>query len=224
MKAQCRKLQQRQQQQHRSQQRSGAPHPHAASATTSETSSDLASQVAQITEQLHAMQHAMQSGSSAMSAASGIASTSWILDSGATHHMTADATSLVDLSPVHPSSTVRTVDGTLLPITQCGHLLSTSLTLPTVHHVPGLALNLVSVSQLTDHGLTVTFSSSACFVQDHLSGRRIGTGRRVGGLYHLEHLRLPASDSISGCVLLLLLPYVLSIAGIVVWVICLVIA
>ena len=76
--------------------------------------------------------------------------------------------------------------------------LSFPLTLPTVHHVPGLALNLVSVSQLTDHGLTVTFSSSTCSVQDHLSGRRIGTDRRVGGLYHLGHLYLPASDSVSG--------------------------
>ena len=58
MKAQCRKLQQRQQQQPRSQQRSsGASHPLAASATASvpETSTDLASQMAQITEQLHAM-------------------------------------------------------------------------------------------------------------------------------------------------------------------------
>ena len=86
-----------------------------------------------------------------------------------------------------------------MPVTQCGRLYSCSFDLPTVHHVPGLALNLIFVSQLTDHGLTVTFSSTGCFVQDHLTGRRIGTGCRVGGHYHLEHLRLPASASDSIC-------------------------
>ena len=92
------------------------------------------------------------------------------MDSGAPHLMTTDATSLVDLSTTRPSSSVRTADKTLLPITQCGRLHSTSFDLPTVHHVLGLALNIISVSQLTNNGLTVIFSSSTCFAQDHLTG------------------------------------------------------
>ena len=128
-----------------------------------------------------------------MSAASGMPSSSWILDSGATLHMTSDATQLVDLRPTHLTSQVRTADGTLLSVTQSGHLTSTptshySIALPDVHHVPGLALNLIFVSQLTDHELTDTFTSSACVVQDHLSGQKIGIGHRVGGLYHLDRL------------------------------------
>ena len=72
----------------------------------------------------------------------------------------------------------------MLSVTQSGRLTSSpnstsSIALPDVHHVPGLALSLISVSQLTDLGLTVTFSSSACVVQDHLSGQRIGIGHRV---------------------------------------------
>ena len=161
--------------------------------STTASSPTLAAQIARLREQMQVMQRAHPTFS-AMSAASGMPSASWILDSSATHHMTSDATHLVDLSPVH--SSVRTADGTSLPVTQCGHLTPTihsSVALPTVHHVPGLALNLVSVSQLTDHGLTVTFTSSCCFVQDHHIGQRVGTGRQVGGLYHLEHLRFPIS-------------------------------
>ena len=37
-------------------------------------------------------------------------------------------------------------------------------------------------------------------MQDYLTGRRIGTGRRVSGLYHLEHLQLPSFASASACV------------------------
>ena len=95
-----------------------------------------------------------------MSVASGMTSSSWILDSGATHHMTSDATQLVDLRPTHLTSQVRTADGTLLSIAQSGRLTFSpsstfSIALPDVHHVPGLALSLISVSQLTDLGLTV---------------------------------------------------------------------
>ena len=137
--------------------------------STAASFSDLAAQIARLQEQMQVMQRA-HLVFSAMSVASGMTSTSWILDSGATHHMTSDATHLVDLTPIH--SSVRTADGTSLPVTQCGRLVPTthqSVALPTVHHVPGLALNLISVSQLTDHGLTVTFTFSACVVQDHHS-------------------------------------------------------
>ena len=83
------------------------------------------------------MQRVMQSGSSsAMSATSGMFSSSWILDSGATHHMTSDATCLADLSSVSSSSSVRTADGTLLPVMQCGRLTTPALALPDVHYVP----------------------------------------------------------------------------------------
>ena len=82
--------------------------------------------------------------------------------------MTSDATQLVDLRPTHLTSQVRTADDTLLLVTQSGRLTSSSSTssiaLPDVHHVPGHALSLISVSQLTDLGLIVTFTSSACVV------------------------------------------------------------
>ena len=64
----------------------------------------FATRMDQLTEQLQVLQRAFQAGSSsAMSTASGISS-SWILDSGATHHITSDATKLVDLRPTHLTS------------------------------------------------------------------------------------------------------------------------
>ena len=135
-----------------------------------------------------------------MSAASGMTSSSWTLDSGATHHMTSDATQLVDLRPVRLPSHIHIIDGTLLSITQSGRLTSTStahssLVLPMFIMFLVLLKPYFLVSQLIDYGLTVTFTSSACVVQDLLTGRRIETGRRVGGLYYLEHLHLFASAS-----------------------------
>ena len=63
-----------------------------------------------------------------------------------------------------------------------------------IHQVHGLTLNLISISQLTDNDLTVTFTSSACLVQDHLTDQRIGTDRRICGLYNLD-LHLSASST-----------------------------
>ena len=75
-----------------------------------------------------------------MFVASSITSSLWILDSGATHHMTSDATKLVDLSLTPSSSQVCTTDNTLLSVVQHGRLIPTStahssIALPDVHHL-----------------------------------------------------------------------------------------
>ena len=91
-----------------------------------ESSASFTTRMDQLAEQLQVLQRAFQTGSpSVMFAAFGMTS-SWILDSGATHHMTFDATQLVDLRPTHLTSRVRTADGTLLSVTQSGRLTSTS--------------------------------------------------------------------------------------------------
>ena len=67
--------------------------------------------------QLTKQGHVMQFGSSVMYVASSMTSSSWIPDSGATHHMTSDVACLADLSTLQPSSNVRNADGTLLLVT-----------------------------------------------------------------------------------------------------------
>jgi hypothetical protein len=68
-------------------------------------------------------------------------------------------------------------------------------TVPHVLHVPKLSMNLFSVSQLTDHNCTVSLDASSCSVQDRLTGKQIGTGRRLGGLYCMDQLHLSPSSA-----------------------------
>jgi len=97
---------------------------------------------------------------------SGLQSASlWYLDSGASNHMTFTSpyfhiTKTIDTS----SSTVRTTDNTTLKATCLGDIKSPLLHLSNVLLVLGLKMNLISISQLCDHGLKVSFTDSKCFI------------------------------------------------------------
>ncbi|KAG5524427.1 hypothetical protein RHGRI_031173 [Rhododendron griersonianum] len=79
--------------------------------------------------------------------------------------------------------------GSIIPTT------SSLLSLPNVFYVPHLSLGLVSISQLSDSGFDILFSSSGSVVQDRVSKKQIGTGRRVGDLYVLESLHVPMEST-----------------------------
>ena len=111
-------------------------------------------------------------------------------DSGASHHMSPHSKSFVSLFPTS-SIPVMTVDGTPMPLSGVGSVVSPHISLPNVYYIPKLSLNLVSVGQLCDSGYSVSFSSTSCHVQDPQSQKLIGKGRRRGGLYVLDELRLP---------------------------------
>lgn len=104
--------------------------------------------------------------------------------------MSPDSKSFVSLYP-SSSVSVMTADGTPMPLAGVGSVVTPHLSLSNVYHIPKLKLNLVSVSQLCDSGYSVSFSSTSCHVQDPQSQKLIGTGRRRGGLYVLDELRLP---------------------------------
>ena len=53
-------------------------------------------------------------------------------------------------------------------------------------------MKLLSVGKLIDYNRNVLFTPTACIIQDH-TGRTIGTGRKVNGLYQLESLHLSSS-------------------------------
>ena len=123
----------------------------------------------------------------------------WLLDSGASLHMTPDATSLHHSRPPPHVTRVRVTDGTLLPVSSIGHLSTSSFFIPVVSHVPRLSISLMSVSQLTDFDCQVIFDRTSCRVQDR-SETVIGVGRRHSGVYALESLYLPLSSApVSHC-------------------------
>ncbi|XP_052625020.1 uncharacterized protein LOC111912222 [Lactuca sativa] len=128
-----------------------------------------------------------QSGPSS-SDTSSIPSSLWILDFGATHHMTPHLSSFVSLSQVS-SIYVKSASDTSMLVEGVGSVFVSHITLPDVYYIPKLTLNLASVSQ---SGNWVFFSDSVCVIQDQHTQKVIGIGRRVGELYVLEVLKVSA--------------------------------
>jgi hypothetical protein len=68
----------------------------------------------------------------------------------------------------------------LLPI---GSVINERLSVLNVLFIPKLSMNLLSIGQLCEFGLTVMFNSSGCVVQDCLTGKEVGWGRKNGRLF-----------------------------------------
>jgi len=139
-------------------------------------------------------------GSVAVAATSsaGTSSSSWVLDSGASFHVTSDQSQLASTTPITEGASVQTADGTLCYITHKGSLCDPHFTVPNIFFVPELSMDLLSVGQITDHNCFVGFDDSSCYVQDLRTGEVIGTGRRrraAPRLYILNTLRLPSSTA-----------------------------
>jgi len=121
---------------------------------------------------------------------SGISHSEWVLDSGASHHMSPDSSSFTFVSPLS-SIPIMTADGTLMPLAGVGSVVTPHLSLPNVYLIPKLKLNLAFVGQICDSGdYLVMFSGFFCCVQDLQSQKLIGTGRRENGLYILDELKV----------------------------------
>ena len=124
----------------------------------------------------------------------------WVLDSGASFHVTFDRSQLVSCQSETDGALIQTVDGTPCTVTHQGSLSSSQFSVPAVSFVPRLSMNLMSVGQLTDMNYFVDFDASSCYVQDRQSMRVIGTGHRRRGsssLYVLDTLRVPSTHVFS---------------------------
>ncbi|KAL0540844.1 hypothetical protein IC582_020861 [Cucumis melo] len=100
-------------------------------------------------------------------------------------------------SPTKSLPPIYAADGNCMNITHISTVHTPSVNLPHTYCVPNLTFNLVSVGQLCDLGLTVSFSLNGCQVQDPQTGQTIGTGRKVGRLFELLSLQVPSPSSIS---------------------------
>ncbi|KAG8366198.1 hypothetical protein BUALT_Bualt17G0051600 [Buddleja alternifolia] len=126
----------------------------------------------------------------------------WILDSGASHHMTHDFSVLDDCSTLSSLISIQSADGSSMEVFQMGPISvesspSKNLSISDVLHVPNLSVNLLSIGQLADSGCIVTFSSSGCLIQDRHTDKQIGIGRKEGNLYILQHLFAPSGKQIN---------------------------
>ncbi|KAA0054163.1 Cysteine-rich RLK (RECEPTOR-like protein kinase) 8 [Cucumis melo var. makuwa] len=112
----------------------------------------------------------------------------WILDSGATDHLTGFSEHFVTYTPCVGNEKIRITDGSLAPIAGKGQIvLFDGFSLQNVLHVPKLSYNLLSIGKITRelHCKATFLPKSVCF-QDLNSGRTIGTAQHSRGLYILN--------------------------------------
>jgi len=122
-------------------------------------------------------------------------SNSWIVDTGASDHMTSDLNQLHNLQPLPKPVKITLPDGSLKTVTQIGQIhLSSEITIQNVLYVPDFKFNLLSVHRLlTDHKLFALFFPNQCWIQDLSTRRVMGVARGVAGLFKL----LPAGKNSS---------------------------
>ncbi|CAM8877637.1 unnamed protein product [Rhodiola kirilowii] len=103
---------------------------------------------------------------------------SWFFDSGCSAHMTGNSEYLSHIRPVEQMRFVTFADGRKSQVIGCGTLKV--LDLPALEDtllVEGLTMNLISISQLCDHGHYVSFSRDSCLVLNE-NGESVMKGRR----------------------------------------------
>uniref|UniRef100_A0A2N9HJJ7 Reverse transcriptase Ty1/copia-type domain-containing protein n=1 Tax=Fagus sylvatica TaxID=28930 RepID=A0A2N9HJJ7_FAGSY len=115
---------------------------------------------------------------------------SWLLDSACCNHMTPHASHFSQKTPLVPSPIIYTADSSHMSVSHIGTISSPDLTIPDTYLVPKLSLNLLSVGQLCELGLDLHFSNHGVDVQDPLTGKLLGTGRKTGRLFELCNLQI----------------------------------
>lgn len=118
----------------------------------------------------------------------------WLVDSGASSHMTSSHELLHNYEDLEEPQNVRLGDGRIVKATGTGTVMlemffkdqkPISATLCNVLYVPDLASNLLSVRAVTLKGYKVEFDLKQCYIKS-ASGKLKGTGKLVGKLYHLN--------------------------------------
>ncbi|CAA0824779.1 Unknown protein, partial [Striga hermonthica] len=115
-------------------------------------------------------------------------SRSWILDSGASEHMTGHLELLTNCTPIRGPCPITTANGTNSHATFRGTVsFSPIFKLHNVLYIPGFTCNLISIGKIVmDLNCYVTFRSSQCFFQDLTSKTLIGAGKLQGRVYRIE--------------------------------------
>ena len=118
----------------------------------------------------------------------------WILDSGASRHMTFNRQLFINYRKFDVPESVRLGDGRTVEAYGSGRV---NITIETSHgkqlntgmdgvlYVPQLTCNLFSVRAATQKDLIVQFGHSCCWIKDH-SGKVVGKGRLINRMYQLN--------------------------------------
>jgi hypothetical protein len=123
-------------------------------------------------------------------------SPSWVIDSGASDHMTSNSSLLSNISnPCSPFS-VTVANGTKTPVQGIGTVSTPNLAFSNVLYLPEFPFTLLSVHKLTVAlHCSIAFFPSYCVFQDLKTKRTIGGGFEKDGLYYFRpfHTSIPSA-------------------------------
>ena len=125
----------------------------------------------------------------------------WIMDSGATKHMTSHRTAFDTYEVICPRD-VRLSDGSVAKAIGMGSIVvgvetrgkATTIRITDVLHVPKLQANLLSVSKLVSKGLKVRFHMNECIVGG-ANGDTVAIARREDNLYQMTFTEVHGAHS-----------------------------
>ena len=111
----------------------------------------------------------------------------WILDSGATDHMTSSEKSFETYEKIAPGKHVQTVDGTLLSVIGIGSMTVQPIgTISNALHVPKLFINHISVQKLAKmREYNILFDDVDAYLCHKVLRWKIGLAKVQQGLYYL---------------------------------------
>lgn len=129
------------------------------------------------------------SGNDAVFAVGDEKSVSWLIDSGATSHMTPHRSDLIDFKQLKDDIKVTIADGRKLRVEGAGTVKLIGLdgrriSMMEVLLIPGLDRRLLSVGKLAERGLSVEFQRASCIIWD--KNEALATGTRNGKAYTLD--------------------------------------
>jgi transposase InsO family protein len=109
---------------------------------------------------------------------------SWIIDTGASHHVTGNFSCMINVKNIR-NTPVGLPDGKdVAAIKEGSVILDSGLRLNNVLFVPQLNCNLISVTQLIDDSdCIVQITNALCVIQARTTRMLIGVGERIDGLY-----------------------------------------
>ncbi|XP_074308066.1 uncharacterized protein LOC141642964 [Silene latifolia] len=122
----------------------------------------------------------------------------WIVDTGASDHMTSNLGLLQHVQKLKRPVLVGLPDGTVKTVYQTGQVfLADGLILYNVFYIPDFQHNLLSVGKLVSStNLDVSFGKYNCLFQDLSSKRLIAIARRQGDLYKLDTSQIKATKQV----------------------------
>ncbi|RVX10963.1 Retrovirus-related Pol polyprotein from transposon RE1 [Vitis vinifera] len=118
----------------------------------------------------------------------------WILDSGASDHLSGNKDLFSSITTTSTLPTVTLANGSQTVAKGIGLALPLpSLPLTSVLYTPECPFNLISIRKITRTlNCSITFSDKFVTLQDRSTGKTIGIGRESQGLYHLTSDSSPA--------------------------------